>query len=112
MYLGKNKEVFDAEVFAIGQALQVLDRRGEENRSYTIFSNSQAALSRTQHDRTGPGQALAIKAITTSRAIISRGCTIHLRWTPSHTDIQGNERADQAAREAQRKGGKGQKRRT
>ena len=100
MYLGKNKEVFDAEVFAIGQALQVLDRRGEENRRYTIFSDSQAALSRIQHDRTGPGQALAIKAITTSRAITGRGCTIHLRWTPSHVGLEGNERADQAAREA------------
>ena len=31
-YLGKNKEVFDAEVFAVGQALHVLNRRGEKGR--------------------------------------------------------------------------------
>ena len=30
MYQGKNKEVFDVEVFVIRQALQVLDRRGEK----------------------------------------------------------------------------------
>ena len=78
MYLGKTKEVFDAEVFAIGQALMVLDGRGEESRRYTIFSDSQAALSRVQHDRTGPGQALATSAITTSRSIVSRGNIIHL----------------------------------
>ena len=78
VYLGKNKEVFDAELFAIGKALEVLDGRGEEDRRYTIFSDSQAALSRVQHDRTGPGQALAINAITTSRSITSRGNTIHL----------------------------------
>ena len=46
IYLGRNKEVFDAEVFAIGHALRVLNRRAETGRRYTIFSDSQAALSR------------------------------------------------------------------
>ena len=69
-YLGENKEVVDTEVFAIGRALRTLNGRGEESRSYTIFSDSQAALSRVQHDRTGPGQALAIEAITTAKLIV------------------------------------------
>ena len=43
VYLGKNKEVFDAEVYAIGRALEVLNERDEENRQYTVFSDSQAA---------------------------------------------------------------------
>ena len=100
VYLGRNKEVFDAEVFAIRLALQVLDERAERDRSYTIFSDSQAALSRVQHDRTGPGQTLAIDAITTARGITSRGNDICLRWTPSHEGIDGNERADRTARRA------------
>ena len=98
--MGKNKEVFDAEVFAVGQALQVLNRRGEEGREYTIFSDSQAALTRVQHDRTGPGQGLAIEAITTARAITDRGNKISLRWTPSHEGIEGNEVADSMAKRA------------
>ena len=77
-YLGKNKEVFDAEVFAIGRALEVLNSRGERSKQYTIFSDSQAALSRIQHDRTGPGQALAIGAIATARTIADRENTITL----------------------------------
>ena len=88
-YLGRNKEVFDAEVFAVGQALHVLNRRGEKGREYTIFSDSQAALSRVQYDRTGPGQGLAIETITTARAITGRGNKISLRWTPSHEGIEG-----------------------
>ena len=98
IYLGKNKEVFDTEIFAIGRALKVLNDRKEENRSYVIFSDSQAALSRIQHDRTGPGQALAIDAITTARDLVDRGNTITLRWTPSHEGIEGNEQADEMAK--------------
>ena len=99
-YLGRNKEVFDAEVFAIGRALEVLNDRGEESTRYTIFSDSQAALSRVQHDRTGPGQALAIRAINTAKSLVDRGNTITLRWTPSHEGIEGNERADEMAKRA------------
>ena len=100
VYLGRNKEVFDAEVFAIGQALEELNGREERDRRYTIFSDSQAALSRVQHDRTGPGQTLAVKAIATAEAISQRGNVITLRWTPSHKGITGNERADRTAKNA------------
>ena len=49
-YLGKNKEFFDAEVFTIGQDLEELNEREERDTEYMIFSDSQAALSRIQHD--------------------------------------------------------------
>ena len=49
-YLGKNKEVFDAEIFAIMRAVRLLEERGECGMAYTIFSDSQAAISRVQHD--------------------------------------------------------------
>ena len=100
VYLGKNKEVFDAELFAMGRALEEFDSRGESNRRYTIFSDSQAAISRIQHDRTGPGQSLAIKAIATAEAIAMRENVITIRWTPSHAGIPGNERADRMAKRA------------
>ena len=62
-YLGRNKEVFDAGAFAILQALNLLDSRGERGQQYVVFSDSQAAIARVQHDRTGPAQALAKAAI-------------------------------------------------
>ena len=37
---GKNKEVFDAEVFVIMQAVRLLEKRGERGRDYAIFSDS------------------------------------------------------------------------
>ena len=96
-YLGKNKEVFDAETYAIYQAMRTLDDRGDRGRRYT-FSNSQAAVSRIQHDRTGPGQALAILAIEAAEAITGRDNSITIRWTPSHARVEGNELADDMAR--------------
>ena len=99
-YLGRNKEVFDAEVFAIHQALHIINDRDESNTEYTVFSDSQAAISRVQHDRTGRGQALAIATIRTARAITDRGNNITLRWTPSHAGVEGNERADDMAKRA------------
>ena len=67
--MGRNKEVFDAETFAILEAFRTFNERGEENQHYSIFSDSQAALSRIQHDRTGPAQAVARKAIQTSESL-------------------------------------------
>ena len=38
-HLGTNKEIFDAEVYAIYQALRVFEERGQAGRKYTIFSD-------------------------------------------------------------------------
>ena len=34
--LGKNKEVFDAELYALYQASEILEERGEQGQEYTI----------------------------------------------------------------------------
>lgn len=56
IYLGKNKEVFDAEAFAIMRAARLLAERGERGRSYTVFSDSRAAISRHVRPSPGPGK--------------------------------------------------------
>ena len=53
-YLGKNKEVFDAKVFAILRAVRLFHERGEEGQSYTTFADSRAAAERIRHDGCGP----------------------------------------------------------
>ena len=100
LFLGTNKEVFDAEVYAIGRAVRLLNERGEEGQSYTIFSDSQAAIFRVQHEECGPAQALARAAVESSYELVSRGNRITIRWTPSHQEVDGNERADALARRA------------
>ena len=51
------------EVFAILRAIRLLNETGESGRNYTIFLNPQAAISRVQHNRCGPAQALVKAAI-------------------------------------------------
>ena len=106
-YLGKNKGVFDTEVFAILQAANLLCDREERGQRYTVFSDSQAAIARVQHDRIGPAHALA-KAVTRAvDSITSRDNTVTLRWTPAHAGVEGNEQADMTAKRAAGEGGEG-----
>ena len=104
-YLGKNKEVYDAEVFAILRAVRLPNERNESRQDSTIFSNSQEAISTVQHDRCGPAQALAKAAIATTDDPCGRDNTLTIRWTPSHEGVEGNEQAGEAARLAE--GGRG-----
>ena len=99
-YLGKNKEVFDGEVFAILRAVRALEERGQEGRVCTVFSDSQAAIVRVQHDRCGLAQALAKAAIAITDDLCGRDKTLTIRWTPSHEGVAGNEQADAMAKRA------------
>ena len=99
-FLGTNKEVFDAEVYALLGAIRLLSDRGETGADYTVFSDSQAAIFRLLHEECGPAQALARAAITASQELRARGNDITIRWTPSHRGVVGNERADALARGA------------
>ena len=79
IYLGKNKEVFDAEIYAIRQVMETLNDRNESGMRYTVFSDSQAAIGRIQHDRTGPGRAQAVLAIRVVEDITGRDNSITFR---------------------------------
>ena len=100
IFLGTNKEVFDAEVFAIHRAVDLLNRRGEREQHYTVFSDSQAAIFRVQHEECGPAQVLARATIEASHQLWARGNDVTIRWTPSHQEVAGNERADACAKAA------------
>ena len=68
-FLGTNKEVFDAEVYALLEAIRLLNDRRETGADYTVFSDSQAAIFRLHHEECGPAQALARAAITATQDV-------------------------------------------
>ena len=61
--LGKNKEVFDPEVFSVWQALRALEQRSEGDSESTIFVDSTSAITRVRDDTRSPGQRFGVAAI-------------------------------------------------
>jgi hypothetical protein len=78
--LGRNKEVFDAELYGIQEAINIALKGGNPRRgpavlnpgysTVTVFSDSQAAIRRVKSDYTRAGQTIA-KAIIAKTAILA-----------------------------------------
>jgi ribonuclease HI len=59
MHLENNKEIFDAELFAIAEALKLANRQligNKQTNTIQIYTDSSAALWRMQDANPGPGQ--------------------------------------------------------
>ena len=98
--MGGGHEAYDAELVAVVYALVHFHGRSDRGQDYTIFTDSVAAMRRLRGDAPGPGQEMAIRAIEIARWLVQEGNTVTVRWTPAHVGVEGNERADQAAKDA------------
>ena len=106
-HLGSNKEVFDAEVFAIYRALLWLEGRQGTGRRFTIFADSTAAIERVRADALGPAQRFAVAAIEVCDRIHARGDQVTIRWAPSRIEVECNEIANRYTKAAADRSGRG-----
>jgi len=83
--MGKNQEVYDAELHDIYRAILTLlqEPRGQK---ITIFADTQAALQRITSDAPGPGQRYYALAIAQRAHGLweQRRASVQFRWVPSH----------------------------
>ena len=88
--------VFQAELLAIDQSLQWIEKRASTD--VTIFSDSQSSLTALQ-DRSN-AHPLVVSSHRHLKTISDAGRTVTFVWVKAHVGIDGNEEADEAAKEA------------
>jgi len=66
---GTNKEVYDAELYALLQAVKRFGKRKTTGQNFTVFTDAQGALDRCRNGHVGPGQALTKAIIRWSQVI-------------------------------------------
>ncbi|XP_035209471.1 uncharacterized protein LOC118183959 [Stegodyphus dumicola] len=92
--------VFQAEAIALKSAfIWINEYLKNGKRPINVFSDSQSVLKAIN----SPKQTLLIKALKELIATERTFRTVNLNWIRGHTGIDGNEAADQAAKEASNK---------
>ncbi|XP_034171030.2 uncharacterized protein LOC117600134 [Osmia lignaria lignaria] len=94
--LPNEASIFSAELMAIKQALQTAYT--ESYQKTAIFTDSTSAIAAINN--TSSYNDTIQQIIETHQKIISNANKIQIIWIPSHVGITGNEKVDQAAREA------------
>ena len=84
--------VFDAEMLAIGLALDVAIEKRETLQKHgvkrvAVFSDSQAAIRRAAHLQPGPRQRLARQITRRARNPFAHGMATAVDWVPGHSGI-------------------------
>ena len=109
VFLGKNKEILDEELWAISDALDTAIREASSADStlITIFCDTQKALNAIQHFSSHKeNRFLRGQIYHKAKKLQSKGHSVVFRWVPGHTGLVGNEKADLAARNKAERGGK------
>jgi ribonuclease HI len=99
VHLGRQKEAFNAEVYAVSEAVKIADEicKKEGARRVMIFMDSQSTLQRIQSDQPGPGQVLALRTMRWESELLRKNIRVEYRWVPAHKGMEGNQQADQQA---------------
>ena len=101
IFLKKNKEILDAELWAIWKALEIAlkETRNTKNIPVTVFCDLQKALKEIKRSLSCKENRFLRGVIyRTAEKLCKNGSLIVIYWAPSHVDLIQNEKANLAAR--------------
>ena len=103
-YLGTEDthNVYAAELTAIQMAVGLFEEKADEYTNAYVFTDNQSAIQAIDSPMRQSGQYIIKEILDTIDRIheVKPTCTIHIEWVPGHKNVEGNERADQAAKAA------------
>ena len=82
---------FDAELEAIVRGLQSIAEERRTAVTYSIFTDSMAAMERLRNDLPGPGQRRAAFGIRLAQIVAARGSYVDIYWVVGHAGVECNE---------------------
>ena len=84
------------------QPLETVARRQNKPDHRTVFTDAQAAIWRMTSGNPGQGQRYTIAARKHIVELRRKepGTRTEIRWSPSHCGVEGNEKADEWAKQA------------
>ena len=94
--------VYTAELTAIQMAVTLFEEKNDEHTNVYIFTDNQSAIQAIDSPKRQSGQYIIKEILDVIDRIHEAKpvSTIHIEWVPGHKNIEGNERADQAAKAA------------
>lgn len=102
--MGRDTEfnVYALELEAIHMAVTQLKSLGQYYNKCRIFVDTQEALKVIQKPNRQSGKSFINAILNTLGAVYEQypQFIVHLEWIPGHGDIEGNEKADQVAKQA------------
>lgn len=98
--IGKEQIVYNGELEGITRSFEYAATVASAYREIRIHADNQAAIHRIKTPSDNPGQRWQLRCIEAAKVVKRAGASISLHWVPGHTDIPGNERADDLAKEA------------
>lgn len=94
--------VYAAELTAIQMAVTLFEELINEYMNVYIFTDNQSAIQTIEAPKQQSGQYITARILDVIDRIheAKPACNIHIEWVPGHKDVEGNEKADQAAKAA------------
>lgn len=96
-HIGNKANIKDTEIHAIQEGLHELTKKFKDAGQIYLCVDNQNALIALSGGPTG-GREYVRECLEEAHILWQRGCRVTGKWTPSHQNIIGNERADTLAK--------------